>query len=157
MHITYHLTIIKLHRHVHPRFLTTATRYQYSAAARDHAKKLIDVVCAVAKERSAGSTGLPPPFTSFAILEATDVLSSEGSISDLPVLVDSLALARSVLEVLSTVWEDAKVHRMAMDHRLDKLSTLRDRNDSELPTHHGSIPGIRLFVNKGKRLRRSSR
>ena len=149
MHLIYHLAIVKLHRHIHPRFLTTETRFQYSSAARDHATKLIEVVCAVAKDRGAGSTNLPPPFTSFAILEATDVLSSEGAVSGLPSLVDRLALARSVLEILGTVWEDAKVHRMAMDHRLDKLSTLRDRTGSEPWGSQGLISGIRIFMNKG--------
>ncbi|KAH8891312.1 hypothetical protein GQ53DRAFT_823929 [Thozetella sp. PMI_491] len=147
MHLTYHLTIIKLHRHIQPRFLSMATRYQYASAARDHAWKLLDVVCTVAKDRGADSTQLPPPFTSFAILEAIDVLSAEGSISELPALVDSLALARSVLELLGTVWEDAKVHKMAMDHRLDKLATLRDHTETEASGSTTPIPGLKVFVN----------
>ncbi|KAK3325545.1 hypothetical protein B0H66DRAFT_599700 [Apodospora peruviana] len=132
MHLVYHLTIVKLHRHIPHRFLTTTMRYQYAGIAREQARQLLDVVCAVAKESSTGRSSMPPPFTSFAILEAIDVLSAEGSVQDLHGLVDGLALARSVLEILGTVWEDAKVHKMAMDHRLDKLAGLRDRSNSGL-------------------------
>ncbi|KAK4451841.1 hypothetical protein QBC34DRAFT_44410 [Podospora aff. communis PSN243] len=127
MHLVYHLTMIKLHRHVPPRFLTTAVRSHHVWMSQDHAHKILDVVCAVAKDSGMGRSSMPPPFTSSAIIEAIDVLSAEGSVSDLGRLVDGLALAHSVLEVLGSIWEDAKVHRMAMDHRLDKLVTLRDR------------------------------
>ncbi|KAK3945182.1 hypothetical protein QBC46DRAFT_134689 [Diplogelasinospora grovesii] len=125
MHLIYHLTLVKLHRHAHPQSLTL--RYQYSCTAQEHARKLLEVVCAVAKESSTGRSSMPPPYTSFAILEAIDVLSAEGNLADLPGLVDGLALARSVLEILGVVWEDARVHQMAMDHRLDRLANLRDR------------------------------
>ncbi|KAK0719920.1 hypothetical protein B0H67DRAFT_170067 [Lasiosphaeris hirsuta] len=146
MHVLYHLTITKLHRHVHPRFLNVPLRTQYAHIVRDHAHKLLDVVCIVAKDGSMGRISMPPPFTSFAILEAVDVLSAEGAVHELPRLIDGLALARSVLEILGTVWEDAKVHQMAMDHRLDRLASLRDCATPGLNTPgQPQIPGIRVF------------
>jgi hypothetical protein len=150
MHLVYHLTLIKLHRHIHPRFLTAEQRHQHSLAVQEHADKLLDIVCALAKESSMGRSMMPPPFTSFAILEIVDVLSAEGPLSALPQLVDRLATARSVIEILATVWDDATGHKLAMDHRLDKLANLRDQGSPADATTATSTPiqGMRVFVNK---------
>lgn len=151
MHLVYHLTMIKLHRHIHPRFLTAAQRQQHSLAAREHAEELLDNVCAMAKESSIGRSMMPPPFTSYAILEVVDVLSAEGPLSALPRLVDRLATARSVIEILATVWDDATGHKVAMDHRLDKLANLRDLGsaaEASSAAATASIHGLRVFVNE---------
>ncbi|KAB5563337.1 fungal-specific transcription factor domain-containing protein [Coniochaeta sp. 2T2.1] len=156
MHLVYHLTMIKLHRHIHPRFLTPDQRRNNSLAAQHHADELLDVVCAVAKESTMGRSTMPPPFTSYAILESVDVLSAEGALSTLPRLVDRLATARSVIEILATVWDDATGHKAAMDHRLDKLADLRDRcsaADADAAVVDGelsSIQGVRVFVGDGE-------
>ncbi|KAK0728174.1 hypothetical protein B0T26DRAFT_738620 [Lasiosphaeria miniovina] len=146
MHLVFHLTMVKLHRHVHPRFLTTSLRDQYAQMAHDHSRRILDVMGAVAKDSNIGRSSMPPPFSSLAILEAMDVLSAEGAVGDLPGLVDGLAIARSVLEVLGTVWEDAKMHQVALDHRLDKLANLRDTSAGRGAVG-SSIKGIRLFNN----------
>ena len=156
MHLVYHLTVIKLHRHVHPRFLTAAAKLHHAWISQEHAHRLLDIVCVVAKDSGMGRSSMPPPFTSFAILEVTDVLSAEGGLRDLGRLVDGLALAHSVLEVLGSIWEDAKVHRMAMDHRLDKLVSLRDRSaglEHDLSPGGGDytgppIQGVRVFMHR---------
>jgi hypothetical protein len=149
MHLVYHLTVTKLHRHIHPRFLTAEQRYHHSLAAQEHAGQLLDVVCSMAKESSMGRSMMPPPFTSYAILEVVDVLSAEGPLSALPQLVDRLATARSVIEILATVWDDARGHRIALDHRLDKLANLRDKGShADAAIGNLSIPGMRVFVNQ---------
>lgn len=150
MHLVYHLTMIKLHRHIHPRYLTAEQRNQHGLAAREQADKLLDIVCAMAKESSIGRSMMPPPFTSYAILEIIDVLSAEGPLSALPQLVDRLATARSVIEILATVWDDATGHKVAMDHRLDKLANLRDRGSAADASTAAStsIQGMRVFFNE---------
>lgn len=146
LHLVYHLAMVKLHRHVPPQSLTKATQLHSAWVAHEHSRKLLDVVCAVANDSGMGRSSMPPPFTSFAIVEAVDVLSAEGAVHDLPRLVDGLALAHSVVEVLGSIWEDAKVHRMAMDHRLDKLVTVRER----VPGlgEAGAIPGLRVYAHR---------
>ncbi|KAL2023950.1 hypothetical protein VTK56DRAFT_727 [Thermocarpiscus australiensis] len=142
-HLVFHLAMVKLHRHVHPRFLLTSSspsarrhlRLEYARTAREHASRLLDVVCAVARQGSSTSTStsasMPPPppplFTSLAVLEAADVLSAQGAVRELPGLIDRLALGRRVLEVLGTAWGDVRAHRVAVDDRLGKLQALRDR------------------------------
>ncbi|KAK3378258.1 hypothetical protein B0H63DRAFT_242315 [Podospora didyma] len=153
MHVIFHLTQVKLHRHIHPRFLTTASRAEHAQIARDHARQLLTAMCAVAKDSNMGRSSMPPPFCSFAILEAIDVLSAEGALQELPELVDQLAVARSVLEILGTVWDTAKIHQMTLDHRLDGLASLRDRvpgPDTTGATTAGAPPisGLRLFANR---------
>lgn len=71
MHLLYIVT--KLHRYCHPRFLTTERRRQHSIAAHEHADRLLDVACILAKD---GSTMVPLPFASYAVLEALDVLEA---------------------------------------------------------------------------------
>ena len=143
MHLVYHLSIIKLHRHVPPRFLTPTLRNSYASIAHEHAQGLLNMLCVVAKDSGMGRSTMPPPFASFTILEAIDVLSAEGAMGELPGLVDGLALARSILEIISTMWEDGKVHKMAMDHRLDKLAGLRDGSREGVG---GQIQGLRVFT-----------
>ncbi|VBB76022.1 Putative protein of unknown function [Podospora comata] len=122
LHTVHHLTRIKLHRHVHLRALQPATVHDFIGVSVKHAAKLLEVAVAVAQAQVI----TPPPFISTGILEAMDVLSSTGCGSELPGLVDRFAVARSVLEVLGTSWEDAKVHCMVMDHRLERLIDLGD-------------------------------
>lgn len=149
MHLVYHLTMIKLHRHIHPRFLNSEQRYRHSLAAQEHAEKLLDIVCSMAKESSIGRSMMPPPFTGYAMLEVVDVLSAEGPLSALPHLVDQLATARSIIEVLATVWDDATGHRIALDDRLDKLANLRDRGSpADAAVGSWSMQGMLVFVNK---------
>lgn len=152
MHLIYHLTIIKLHRHVHPTSSSPSAsnrsapnRHQRARTAKEHAQRLVEIACAVAKDGSLGRSTMPPPFSSYAILEAADVLSAEGSLAELPALVDGLALARSIIEILSTAWEDAKAHRVALDHRLDVLAALRDRGSPADGAAPAIIPGVRVF------------
>ncbi|KAJ4419680.1 hypothetical protein N0V85_000927 [Neurospora sp. IMI 360204] len=136
MHLIYHLTMVKAHRHIHPRFSTSSMqRPEHAHIARTNAHQLLGLVCTVANHiRATGSpspagASMPPPFTSFAVLEALDVLSAEGHIRELPGLIDGFAIARSVLEILGMVWEDARAHKTILDHRLDRLVALRERTE----------------------------
>ncbi|KAL0467111.1 hypothetical protein QR685DRAFT_574564 [Neurospora intermedia] len=136
MHLIYHLTMVKAHRHIHSSFSTLSLqRFEYARIARTNAHQLLDIVCTVANDLKASgnaspdSISMPPPFTSFAVLEALDVLSAEGRIQHLPELIDSLTIARSVLEILGMVWEEARAHKTMLDHRLDRLVALREKTE----------------------------
>ncbi|KAK5662993.1 hypothetical protein OQA88_6407 [Cercophora sp. LCS_1] len=148
MHLVFHLSVVKLHRHAYPQ--ASISRVQYALVSQEHAYKLLEVVCAVAKDKSVGRTNMPPQLTSFAVLEAIDVLSADGDLRDLPRLVDALAVAHSVVEVLGTVWDDARVHQTAMDPRLDKLVRLRERGLSYEKVVQGAqiprIQGLRVYL-----------
>ncbi|KAK4203831.1 hypothetical protein QBC40DRAFT_250673 [Triangularia verruculosa] len=147
LHAVHHLSRVKLHRHVYPRALQHAAD-EFAHMAMGHAIKLLDLAVAVAQAQVI----TPPPFISTGILEAIDVLSSSGCAPELPGLVDKFAVARSVLEVLATVWEDAKVQCTAMDHRLERLIGLRDRtgNLDRVGREGVEIQGTRVFESETK-------
>ncbi|KAL1874745.1 hypothetical protein VTK73DRAFT_222 [Phialemonium thermophilum] len=154
MHLVYHLASVKLHRHAHPRILTNELRQQYSSVAREHASALLNIACVVVKDGGLGRYSMPPPFCGQAIVEAVDVLSAEGALADLPSLVDGLAQARSLLEVLSAAWEDARQLTTVLDYRLDMLAALRDRSATDMADVTAaqiSIPGVRVFAHKEER------
>jgi len=149
MHILYHLAVIKLHRHLPKHLVDQPTQLNRAMVAQEHGRALLDIVCALAKDSGMGRISIPPPFTAVAIMETTDVLTAEGGVQDLAGLVDGLALAHSVLDVLGSVWDDAKVHQMAMNHRIDMLVTLRDRTRASTPPGGSdlvSIPGMRVYM-----------
>lgn len=168
MHLIYHLTMVKAHRHIHPRLSTSSLqRFEHARIARTNAHQLLALVCTVANHiRATSTTGpdgtsMPPPFTSFAVLEALDVLSAEGPIQNLLGLIDGLTVARSVLEILGMVWEDARAHRAILDHRLDRLVALRERTEGlgdalavplvgrgrrSMSEYEFELAGIRVYV-----------
>jgi len=155
MHLVYRLALVKLHRHIPARFLTPEQqqqRRQNSLAAREHADRLLDIACILAKEHNTGRPTIPP-FASHAILEAVDVLSAGGPLSALPALVDRLATARGAIEVLAAVYDDAAGHRVAVDGRLEVLADLRDRGggvsgDGGFSTAAATTTaGVRVFMN----------
>ncbi|KAK0668905.1 fungal-specific transcription factor domain-containing protein [Cercophora samala] len=148
LHAIHHLTRVKIHRHVSLRALRHATAHDFAHLSKEHAAKLLQVAVAVAQAQVI----TPPPFISTGILEAIDVLSSSGYASELPGLIDKFAVARSVLEVLGTTWEDAKVHCMAMDHRLERLISLRDwmGNLGRVGQEGVEIQGTRVFESETK-------
>ncbi|KAK4171152.1 fungal-specific transcription factor domain-containing protein [Triangularia setosa] len=143
LHTVHHLARVKLHRHVYPRALRHTTAHEFVHMSMEHGAKLLQVAVAVAQAQVI----TPPPFISTGILEAIDVLSSSGYASALPGLVDRFAVARSVLEVLGTTWEDAKAHCMAMDHRLERLIGLRGwmGNLGRVGREGVEIQGTRVF------------
>jgi hypothetical protein len=128
MHLVYHLTAAKLHRHIYPRPLTASSREEYARSAREQAKRLLEVVCTIAMQSSSpGRSELPPPFTCYAILEAADIASAEGPMAELATLVDYLVLAKNVMEALGQAWEDARAHKFVVEQRVDRLIRLRER------------------------------
>lgn len=168
MHLIYHLTMVKAHRHIHPRFSTSSLqRSEYARIARTNAHQLLGLVYTVANHIGAtGSanpdgTSMPPPFTSFAVLEAVDVLSAEGRIQDLAALIEGLGNAQYVLEILCLVWEDARAHRSILDYHLNRLLALRDRTEGlddalavpvvgrgrgSMSEYEFEVAGIRVYV-----------
>ncbi len=143
MHLIYHLAVIKLHRHTHTRFLTASLSREYAAVAREHSWRLLDLWSGMAADNnSVARAGGFHPFASSALLEAADVLTAEGSCAELPRLHANLVRARAAISAASTAWAEAQVHGMALDHRLDRLASIRDRgSETESPG-----PGIRLFL-----------
>ncbi|WYZ38748.1 hypothetical protein EsH8_III_000662 [Colletotrichum jinshuiense] len=142
VHLLYHHGLVKVHRHMYTSVQTSAAvRVQYLARIEGEAKQVLDITGMLEVLLQARRTPLsaPPPFMSYVILEAADVLTAEGSISEASVLLDRLAVASAVVEAASTVWEEARAHRAALEHRLDALRLLRDRQPGDAPVAGGKV------------------
>ncbi|KAK1761033.1 hypothetical protein QBC47DRAFT_20204 [Echria macrotheca] len=125
MYLVFHMTMVKLHRHAPVRLLPPPDVLRYALVAQDHAWAILDVAFGAARHVSGYGSPQPPPppFTSLALLEATDVLSAEGGIGDLERLVAALAPARALLTLMGRggAWRDTAAQQMAMERRLDML------------------------------------
>ncbi|KAF6841650.1 fungal specific transcription factor [Colletotrichum plurivorum] len=146
IHLLYHHGMVKIHRNSQPpRRLSPALRLQYLERTREEATRVLDIVGALEALLQSRRTAIsaPPPFMSHVILEAADVLTAEGSLEDVSVLLDRLAVATAVVEAASTIWEASRVHRVALEQRMGALQLLRDCQPGETP-----FAGGRTFVNE---------
>lgn len=129
IHLLFHHGLVKIHRHSYASGrITAATRMQYLSRIQEEAKQVLEITGmleALLQARRAPLSA-PPPFMSHAVLEAADVLTAEGSLSELPVLLDQLAIASAIVESASMVWDEARIHWAALEHRQEALRLLRD-------------------------------
>ncbi|OHW91078.1 fungal specific transcription factor [Colletotrichum incanum] len=148
VHLLYHHGLIKLHRHIcTSEGIAPAVRLQHLWRVDEEAKRVLDITGMLEVLLQARRTPLsaPPPFMSYVILEAADVLTAEGAISEVSVLLDRLAVASAVVDAASTVWEEARAHRVALEHRQDALRLLRDSQPGDAP-----LVGGKVFINTDK-------
>ncbi|KAK1992688.1 fungal-specific transcription factor domain-containing protein [Colletotrichum falcatum] len=145
VHLLYHHGLIKLYRHIRPsERIAPARRLQHLWRIDDEARRLLDITGMLEVLLRARRTplGAPPPFMSYVILEAADVLTAEGSFSEISVLLDRLAIASAVVDAASTVWEEARAHRAALEHRQNASKLLRDSRPGDV-----SLAGGKVFLN----------
>jgi hypothetical protein len=148
MHVLFHHATIKLHRHVHPaQLLPPEAKSEHLVRVRDHATKILEVATQgdlfLRVVESTTTTLLPT--VCVAVLEAVDVLSAEGSLSQLSGLVGLGAGARPVIEAMAGVWEEVRqVQLVRIDSRLNKLRWIQERGSE------ASSPrtGCRIFARK---------
>lgn len=142
IHLVYLHGLMKIHRHVRTEPIAASVRLQYGTRIHEEATRVLDItgMLEVLLQGRRAPISAPPPFMSYVILEATDVLTAEGSLADVSVLLDRLAVARAIVDAAGMVWEEARAHQSAMEKRLDALRALRDRQPSDAP-----LAGSRVF------------
>ncbi|KAK1730254.1 fungal-specific transcription factor [Colletotrichum acutatum] len=148
IHLLFHHGLVKVHRHSYASGrISAATRMQYLSRIQEEAKQVLQITGVLEALLQARRTPLsaPPPFMSHAILEAADVLTAEGLLSELPVLLEQLAVASAIVEAASMVWNEARVHWAALEHRQDILRILRD-----LQPGAASAIGGRVLANENE-------
>ena len=154
MHLLYHHTAIKLHRHVRrpPAGAgAPADTEERAAAVRGHSRRILETWswCISA---GLGEPSRQHPFTSTALVEAVDVLSAEGALSGLPALLAEMRAARSGVAGLGSVWAEAQVHGLALDRRLEVLGRVVEKGPAaddpgegvrvwRQGSHHGGVDG----------------
>ncbi|KAK1980030.1 fungal-specific transcription factor domain-containing protein [Colletotrichum cereale] len=142
VHLLYHHGLIKLHRHMRTsERIAPARRLQHLWRVDEEARRVLDMMGMLEVLLRARRTplGAPPPFMSYVVLEAADVLTAEGSFSEVSVLLDRLAVASAVVDAAGTVWEESRAHRVALQHRQDALRLLRDSQPGDVPLAGGKV------------------
>ncbi|KAE9577376.1 hypothetical protein CGMCC3_g6678 [Colletotrichum fructicola] len=142
IHLVYLHGLMKIHRHVRTEPIAASVRLQYGTRIHEEATRVLDItgMLEVLLQGRRAPISAPPPFMSYVILEATDVLTAEGSLAEVSVLLDRLAVAGAIVDAAGMVWEEARAHQSAMEQRLDALRALRDRQPSDAP-----LAGSRVF------------
>lgn len=161
MHLVYHSTAIKLHRHLPVDLIAADLRRSYLLVARNHARRILEIVRIMDEVYCAGrtasrgapatagtpATALPPAFCSLAILEAMDVLCAEGAAAELPGLIADLGVAERVMALLGTVWGGARFQRTMIENRIAKLGEIREHAEAGAGDElAGSMSGCCVFV-----------
>ncbi|KAK1688108.1 fungal-specific transcription factor [Colletotrichum godetiae] len=148
IHLLFHHVLVKVHRHSYSSGRIPATmRMQYLSRIQEEAKQVLEITGMLEVLLQARRTPLsaPPPFMSYAVLEAADVLTAEGPLSELPGLLDQLAIASAIVEAASMVWDEARIHRSALEHRQDALRLLRNLHPEAAPP-----VGSKVFDNENE-------
>ncbi|OHE90219.1 fungal specific transcription factor [Colletotrichum orchidophilum] len=148
IHLLYHHGLVKAHRHSNcSGRISAAMRMQCLIMIEKEAQQLLEITGMLEVLLQTRRTPLkaPPPFMSYAVLEAADVLTAEGSLWEISVLWDRLVVASNVVEAASMVWDEARRHQATLEHRLDALRRLRD-----LQPGAASTVGGRAFDNENE-------
>ncbi|KAF9880988.1 hypothetical protein CkaCkLH20_01138 [Colletotrichum karsti] len=143
IHLVYHHGLVQLHRHVSTQEIATGIRLQYLTRIHEEATHVLDItgMLEVLLQARRAPISAPPLFMSYVILEAADVLTAEGSLDEISVLLDRLAVASAIVDAASTVWKEAEAHHSALERRLDALRGLQDRLPTEVPQAGGRVFG----------------
>ncbi|KAF2269300.1 hypothetical protein CC78DRAFT_276870 [Lojkania enalia] len=132
LHALYYTTIIRLNRHVRIRTLPAEKITRNIDQAFRNAYQfllLMHSLAAVNRQRR-----LPPnassdflfstPFPGYALLLSADVLSSAGTVSALPNLIETLTTAISCTEELANFWASARTQQKAISNRVKQLAEI---------------------------------
>ncbi|KAJ2901656.1 hypothetical protein MKZ38_001569 [Zalerion maritima] len=146
MHLLYHLSGLKLNRHISPRYLEQdSLRSEHAARAKEHAREILEVV-ATLRGFAAQRPDMPLPLlASYALLESTDVLAAEGLVDEIPTLLEQMSLAREVQVLLANSWEEAAIQTRVTYQRIMALRRVLDHARLPLPSTP-NIDGCRLYV-----------
>ncbi|MCJ1370054.1 hypothetical protein MMC20_001266, partial [Loxospora ochrophaea] len=135
IHAFYHITFMKLNRHIRHGCLPTSTISHNIREAVRHAQELLDIIDTISavdrkKRLTPNAPGQDPldfsfstPFAGYAVLAAIDILSAAGSLG--PVFTDTLRRMNSCLDVIDELahfWASAKGQRKAIRHRIEELA-----------------------------------
>lgn len=166
LHCLYHSTMMKLNRHLRFQTLPYESLVHNIRSSVHHARCLLQVTRTLAKidrearlhhsqeghhSPSSPSFTFSIPFTGHAILIATDILTSAGSLTDLPEILRLVNSGLEVVEELAEFWASAKAQFRHIGERLKVLAdtfAMNGLSSSPSPLqevyHSGGVGGTML-------------
>lgn len=130
LHTLYHAAIIRLNRHVRVGAMPVAKLRRNIERSFRHASDVLSMMhslAAVNRQRrllsSAASEFLfSTPFPGYALMLSIDVLTSAGTFTTLPNLIETVGTAVSCIDELASFWASARAQQKAVSGRLKQLT-----------------------------------
>lgn len=127
MHLLFHHGMIKMSRYRQSALqLPVGDRAILQERCRDHARRVIEIAKSLDRLMSSRPAVLrtPPPSMAVALAEAVDVLTATGAVRQCADLVESVRLARSIVDHVGSIWEEARKSKVLIEARLERLDQI---------------------------------
>lgn len=132
LHALYHATLIRLNRHVRVTAMSTEIVRRNIEQAFRHASNfvsLMHMLSSIIRRRRLPPYAAPEflfstPFPGYALMLSLDVLTSAGSFTTLPNLIETVGSASLCIEELASFWASARAQHKAVSNRLKQLTDL---------------------------------
>lgn len=126
MNLLYYLSVLKLNRHIHSRFLQ-GNRARYVRNAEEAARTILDVMAMLGVFAGQWPEVSLAPLSSYALVESVDVITAKGLLKDLNSCLHRIAAARHVLSLLRNTWEETVLQDQVILNRTSLLCRIQDR------------------------------
>ena len=132
LHALYHAAIIRLNRHVRVHALPTDKIRQNMEQSLRMASNFMSIMLSLAKvnrqQRLSATVAsefiFSTPFPGYALMLSIDVLTSAGTISTLPALIETLSTTLTCIDELASFWASAKSQQRAVSNRIRQLTDI---------------------------------
>jgi hypothetical protein len=132
LHALYHAAIIRLNRHVRVSAMPTEKLRRNIEYSVHHASNFLSLMLSLASVNSqqrhplhASSEFLfSTPFPGYALMLSIDVLTTAGTFSTLPNLIETVSTATTCIEELASFWASARAQHRAVSNRLSQLRNI---------------------------------
>lgn len=132
LHALYHATIIRLNRHVRVNAMPADKIGRNAEQCFRHASNYLAMMHSLApanrqQRLSPSATShfvFSTPFPGYTLMLCVDVLTSSGTFSLLPALIDTLRTTVTCMDELASFWVSARAQQKAVYNRLQQMSDL---------------------------------
>ncbi|EAT81624.2 hypothetical protein SNOG_11125 [Parastagonospora nodorum SN15] len=130
LHALYHAAIIRLNRHIRVGAMTTEHIRRNLQDSFRHASSFLSMMHSLSpmsrQHRLPATLSsefiFSTPFPGYALMLSIDVLTSAGTFSNLPKLIETVRTAVSCIDELANFWDSARAQHKAVSNRLDQLT-----------------------------------
>jgi hypothetical protein len=132
LHALYHAAIIRLNRHVRVSAMPSEKLRRNIEYSVHHASNFLSLMLSLASINSQHRLPLhtsseflfSTPFPGYALMLSIDVLTTAGTFSTLPNLIETVSTATTCIEELASFWASARAQHRAVANRLSQLRNL---------------------------------
>ena len=140
LHALYHATVMRLNRQIRVSAMSVDKISRNIEHAFHNASNFLSIMHTLAlvnrqRRKDKPEHFFSTPFTGYALMLSIDVLSSAGTFTTLPHLIDTVGTSMSCIEELSTFWASARAQQKAVSNRLRQLTDIA--MEHRQGTNHG--------------------